>query len=75
VGGVVSKYRVQPRGWYKTVAGFLMTELGCIPNEGEQLSMFGYNFMVLTKDRLRIVDVRITKNSVMDDVEVLIQFI
>ena len=57
----------QPRGRYKTIAGFIMTELGYIPNEGDQLKMFGYNFTVLTKDRLRIVDVLVTKNQVIDD--------
>ena len=57
----------QPRGRYKTIAGFIMTELGYIPDEGDQLKMHGYCFTVLSKDRLRIVDVQITKNMVIDD--------
>ena len=52
----------QPRGRYKTIAGFIMTELGYIPNEGDQLKMFGYTFTVKTRHYLRIVDVCITKN-------------
>ena len=50
-----------PRGRYKTIAGFIMTELGFIPNEGDQLKRFGYTFTVQTKERLRIVEVRIEK--------------
>ncbi len=54
----------QPRGRYKTIAGFIMTELGIIPNEGDQLRKYGYTFTVLTRDRLRIIDVRIVKNPI-----------
>jgi putative hemolysin len=56
------KIEFQPRGRYKTIAGFIMTELGYIPNQGDHLRRFGYNFTVFTKDRMRIVDVHITKN-------------
>ena len=52
----------EPRGRYKTIAGFIMTELGYLPDEGDQLIKFGYTFKVNTKDRLRIVDVHIIKN-------------
>jgi CBS domain containing-hemolysin-like protein len=51
----------QRRGRYKTLAAFIMTELGYIPQEGDQLSMFGYTFTVQTRERLRIVGVRINK--------------
>ena len=57
----------QPRGRYKTIAGFIMTELGYIPNEGDRLGKYGYTFTVRSKDRLRIVDVHITKILVNDD--------
>ena len=49
----------EPQGRYKTIAGFIMTELGYLPNEGDQLRKFGYTFTVQTKERLRIVEVRI----------------
>lgn len=52
----------QPRGRYKTIAGFVMTELGYIPDEGDQLNMFGCTFTVLTRNRLRLVKIRIQKN-------------
>jgi CBS domain containing-hemolysin-like protein len=63
----ILRIEFQPRGRYKTIAGFIMTELGNIPDEGDQLRMHGYTFKVLSKDRLRIADVRITKNQITDD--------
>jgi CBS domain containing-hemolysin-like protein len=56
----------QPRGRYKTIAGFIMTELGYVPNEGDQLKMFGYTFTVKTRHYLRIVDVHIARNLKID---------
>ena len=53
----------KPEGVYVTLAGFIMTELGRIPDEGDQLIKFGYTFTVNTKDRLRIVDVHIIKKT------------
>ncbi len=50
----------QPKARYKTIAGFIMTELGYIPEVGDQLRKYGYTFTVQTKDHLRIVNVHIT---------------
>jgi len=52
----------QPTGEYKTIAGFMMTELGRIPSEGDQLSKFGYLFTVHKMDHLRIVEVNVSRN-------------
>ena len=54
----------QPRGRYKTIAGFIMTELGYIPNEGDQLRKYGYTFTVKTRHHLRIVDVHIARDPI-----------
>ncbi|MBL6965733.1 MAG: HlyC/CorC family transporter [Anaerolineales bacterium] len=50
----------QPKVRYKTIAGFIMTELGRNPEVGDQLRKFGYTFTVQSKDHLRITNVHIT---------------
>jgi len=52
----------QPKGRYKTIAGFVMTELGRIPSDGDHLSKFGYLFTVRKMDHLRIVEINISRN-------------
>ena len=56
------KVEFQPRGKYRSIAGFIMTELGRIPSEGDQLSKFGYLFTVRKMDHLRIVEVNVSRN-------------
>jgi len=51
------KVKFNPEGRYKTIAGFMMTELGCVPVEGDQLIRFGYSFNILKRENLRIVEV------------------
>ncbi len=53
--------KFHPDGRYKTIAGFMMTELGYLPVEGNQLKKFGYSFIVLERDNLRIVEVSIKR--------------
>lgn len=47
-------------GRYTTLAGFVMTELGRIPVEGDRVEKFGYTFEVMEMQRLRVVRIRIT---------------
>jgi CBS domain containing-hemolysin-like protein len=48
-----------PGGVYNTLAGFLMSELGEIPKEGDSVNYQGYNFEVDAMERFRIQMVRI----------------
>ncbi len=49
----------KPGGVYTTLAGFLMSELGKIPEEGESVVYEDYYFVVETMDRFRIQTVRV----------------
>jgi len=51
--------KFHPEGRYKTIAGFMMTELGYVPVEGDQLIRFGYSFNILKRENLRIVEVSV----------------
>ncbi|HIE25003.1 MAG TPA: HlyC/CorC family transporter [Anaerolineales bacterium] len=57
------KVKFHSKGKYKTIAGFMMQELGYIPAEGDQLQKFGYTFMVKKRENLRIVEVEIIKKE------------
>jgi putative hemolysin len=48
-----------PQGVYATLAGFIMAELGHIPQVGEQISHQGYTFSVDQMDGFRITSVRV----------------
>ena len=50
----------QPKGQYKTIAGFIMTELGRIPSEGDQFSKLGYQFTVRKMEHLRVAEVNVS---------------
>ncbi|GAB4495388.1 MAG: hemolysin family protein [Anaerolineales bacterium] len=45
---------------YTTLAGFVMTELGRIPSEGDRVEKFGRTFEVIEMQRLRVARIRIT---------------
>ena len=47
-------------GQYKTIAGFIMTELGRIPSEGDHLNKLGYQFTVHKMDQLRIAEINVS---------------
>jgi putative hemolysin len=49
----------EPGGVYTTLAGFIMSELGKIPSEGDSVAYEGYCFKVETMERFRIQMVRI----------------
>jgi len=57
--GEFLKVKFHPEGKYKTIAGFMMTELGYLPVEGDQLKRFGYSFIILKRENLRIVEVSV----------------
>jgi putative hemolysin len=44
---------------YNTLAGFIMSELGTIPKEGDFVSYAGYCFVVEEMERFRMVTVRV----------------
>jgi putative hemolysin len=49
----------KPGGVYTTLAGFILSELGMIPEEGDSVAYEGYCFVVETMERFRIQMVRI----------------
>ena len=57
------KMNFPSKGKYKTIAGFVMEELGFIPPEGEQFQKYGYIFTVRKRDNLRIAEVVITRSA------------
>jgi CBS domain containing-hemolysin-like protein len=48
-----------PRGVYTTLAGFIMSELGVIPQVGDSVAWAGYCFVVESMERFRIQSVRV----------------
>ncbi|NOZ00255.1 MAG: DUF21 domain-containing protein, partial [Chloroflexi bacterium] len=58
--GDLLNVKFQSAGKYKTVAGFIMAELGFVPVEGDQVHKFGYTFIVRKRKKLRIIEVGIT---------------
>ena len=54
--------KFQPKGKYRTIAGFMMSELDRIPSMGDQLNKFGYKFTVREMDHLRVVEVNVSRN-------------
>lgn len=50
-----------PRGVYATLAGFILAELGAIPQEGDGISYQGYSFAVETMEGFRIETVRVQR--------------
>ena len=55
------KIKFYSKGQYKTIAGFIMKELGFIPVEGDQIQKTGYTFIVRKRENLRIAEVEIIK--------------
>ncbi len=55
------KVEFQSQGRYKTIAGFVMTELGRLPVEGDRLRRLGYVFTVLKRENLRIAEVGVKR--------------
>ncbi|MBT7989037.1 MAG: HlyC/CorC family transporter [Anaerolineae bacterium] len=58
------KVKFQSKGKYKTIAGFIMKELGFIPVEGDQIQKYGYIFKVRKRENLRIAEVGVTRATV-----------
>jgi len=50
-----------PQGVYATLAGFILAELGHIPQVGEQISYQGYTFSVEKMEGFRITSVRVQR--------------
>jgi putative hemolysin len=49
-----------PEGPYETVAGFLMAELGRLPQAGDSIERLGHRFTVTELDGRRVARVRLT---------------
>ncbi|MBC8334846.1 MAG: HlyC/CorC family transporter [Anaerolineales bacterium] len=60
------KVKFHSKGQYKTIAGFIMKELGFIPVEGDQIQRSGYTFIVRKRENLRIAEVEIKKATLVD---------
>jgi len=60
------KVKFHSKGQYKTIAGFIMKELGIVPVEGDQIQKFGYTFIVRKRENLRIAEVEITRSNWVD---------
>jgi CBS domain containing-hemolysin-like protein len=52
-----------PEGNYETIAGLLITRLGHIPKEGEQLILNEFRILVTKSEKNRIVEVRIIRRE------------
>lgn len=50
-----------PEGEYETIAGFLLDELGRIPQVGDELAWQDWRFEVISMDNLRIASVEISE--------------
>ena len=63
VGDLAEKLGVDlPEGDYDSVAGWINTALGTIPQAGQRLDLDGVSVEVLSADRRRIHRVRVTRN-------------
>ena len=51
-----------PRGAYRTIAGFIIAALGELPKEGDYVVYQGYRFMVEEIDQFRILSVRVSSD-------------
>jgi CBS domain containing-hemolysin-like protein len=58
-----------PDGEYETLAGFVLDQLGRIPQEGTTVEYEGWRFEVAAMDRLRVASVRVTAPSVASESE------
>lgn len=48
-----------PRGVYRTIAGFIISELGTFPEAGDYVIYSGYRFVVEEVDQFRVISVRV----------------
>jgi CBS domain containing-hemolysin-like protein len=48
-----------PEGEYETLAGFVLSGLGHVPEPGERVAVDGWDFEVVAMDRLRVASVRV----------------
>jgi len=53
----------EPGGVYNTLAGFIMSEIGQIPQEGDSILYQGYSFTVDKMDRFQIKSVRVQRQK------------
>lgn len=56
------KLKLEPSDEYTTLAGYLLAELGKIPDIGEVISRHGFTFTVKSMDRLRIDKIEIKRD-------------
>jgi len=54
----------KPNGVYTTLAGFMLTRLGKIPDPGNKTSLHGYVFSVTEMDHLRIASIHVKRSLV-----------
>ena len=51
-----------PQGAYRTIAGFIIAELGSLPKEGDDVVYQGYRFIVEEVDQFRVISVRVSSD-------------
>ncbi|GAA2350730.1 hemolysin family protein [Saccharopolyspora halophila] len=56
-----------PEGDYETVAGFLLTSLGRIPEVGDRLTLDGWLLTVMRMDKRRVAELRLTRQHTTAD--------
>ena len=52
-----------PEGDYETIAGFILVELGRIPESGEKIALDDCSIMVTSASKTRILEVRVVKKE------------
>jgi putative hemolysin len=59
--GNLLEINFEPGGMYTTLAGFIMAELGGIPEIGDQIRYKGYSFQVEDMEGFRITSIRVQR--------------
>lgn len=55
-----------PEGEYETIAGFVLSRLGRIPDVGDEVRVDGWRITVMAMDRHRIAELRLSRNESTD---------
>ncbi|WP_219417528.1 hemolysin family protein [Pseudonocardia nigra] len=57
-----------PSGAYETLAGFVLAQMGRIPDVGEELDVDGWRLTVMRRDRNRVAELRLARRTPADAV-------
>jgi CBS domain containing-hemolysin-like protein len=59
--GEILGINFETKGVFSTLGGFITSEMGNFPKEGDFVSYAGYCFVVIEMDRFRVVSVRVNR--------------